>query len=297
MVMTDMNNLRRLGTRLRSSLRSFLALMKMTLSHSISGLFLIALAFIIVWGLWDIFRILPGFMQNHITQIANYDMPSDAMYGLAFSMRSIQFSIQNLILPAQTFVIFHALTDTIEAEDKTLMTQPVSSRVLSIARFLAAVSPMIICRLGLLVLAIITYSINIASVNLDFSLLLIQTMGIPIFVYLIHDVFLFSLAYLLGKLLRNPILGAVAAYMMFFPSPLSNYLDTIPVEGAGLRHSEFLVLYVFYQPIFNARYARSVWNLMGVPISALRTVVNIWIIGGILFIVMLTEIQRRILLR
>jgi hypothetical protein len=228
--------------------------------------------------------------------ISGSELPSMAVYGTARIVCSVIGALQVIMFPAALFIVFHGASSQIIEQERTVLVQPVSPRVLGAARVLVIMLPIILLRVMLITFGLGLYGLLLFQSNAEFVLLFLPTIWAPIVVAIVHDLFFYSMIFMLGRLLRHVILGIASVYLIYFPSDINNLLLQIP-SGVGLLSSELAVLFLFYSVLLPSRYSIPAWQNVGIAFSsreALSQVIGIWIAGAFLFAWLSIEITRRI---
>ena len=303
--MTAANRLRKAltnaGHELVLSIRSFITLVKLFLRASLARFPVLFLLVIAALGL--------GVMANSMwhelisydlaSYISGLELPSKAVYGTARIVGSVMGPLQVVMFPAALFIVFHGASSQIIEQERTVLVQPVSPRVLGAARVLVIMLPIILLRVMLITFGLSLYGLLLFQSNAEFVLLFLPTIWAPIVVAIVHDLFFYSMIFMLGRLLRHVILGLVSVYLIYFPSDINNLFYQIPsgdVPG-GLLHSEYAVLFLFYSVLQPSRYFYPAWQSGGGAFSGrevLSQIIGIWIAGAFLFAWLSIEITRRI---
>lgn len=159
--------------------------------------------------------------------------------------------------------------------------------------------PIILVRTALILIGFGLYSWRLFVSSPEFVCLLLPTVWAPVLVCMIHDLFLYSTVFLLSRILAHPVLGLAAAYLIYFPSFVSdalagNWADYVP---GGLLFSEPFVLYLFYSVLMPSQFSYVAWESeMGAEFvrSGLVQVLGIWIVGSFVFAWLAVEITRRL---
>lgn len=302
--MTAANRLRKAltnaGHELVLSIRSFITLVKLFLRASLARFPVLFLLVIAALGL--------GVMANSMwhelisydlaSWISGLELPSMAVYGTARIVCSVMGALQVVMFPAALFIVFHGASSQIIEQERTVLVQPASPRVLGAARVLVIMLPIILLRVMLITFGLGLYGLLLFQSNAEFVLLFLPTIWAPIVVAIVHDLFFYSMIFMVGRLLRHVILGIASVYLIHFPSPIpiNDLLLQIP-SGVGLLHSELAVLFLFYSVLLPSRYSIPAWQNVGIEFSsreALSQVIGIWIAGAFLFAWLSIEITRRI---
>ncbi len=286
------------GHELVLSVRSFITLVKLFLRASLARFPILFLLVIAALGL--------GVMANSMwyefisydlaSYISGLELPSKAVYGTARIVCSVMGPLQVVMFPAALFIVFHGASSQIIEQERTVLVQPASPRVLGVARVLVIMLPIILLRVMLITFGLGLYGLLLFQSNAEFVLLFLPTIWAPIVVAIVHDLFFYSMIFMLGRLLRHVILGIVSVYLIYFPSYINNLLLYIP-SGVGLLSSELAVLFLFYSVLLPSRYSIPAWGSVGCRFSsreALSQVIGIWIAGAFLFSWLSIEITRRI---
>ena len=290
------------GHELVLSVRSFITLVKLFLRASLARFPILFLLVIAALGL--------GVMANSMwyefisydlaSYISGLKLPSKAVYGTARIVCSVMGPLQVVMFPAALFIVFHGASSQIIEQERTVLVQPVSPRVLGVARVLVIMLPIILLRVMLITFGLGLYGLLLFQSNAEFVLLFLPTIWAPIVVAIVHDLFFYSMIFMLGRLLRHVILGIVSVYLIYFPSYINNlllfHIPSGDVPG-GLLHSELAVLFLFYSVLLPSRYSIPAWGSVGIRFSSrevLFQVIGIWIAGAFLFAWLSIEITRRI---
>ena len=288
------------GHELVLSVRSFITLVKLFLRASLARFPILFLLVIAALGL--------GVMANSMwyefisydlaSYISGLELPSKAVYGTARIVGSVMGALSVVMFPAALFIVFHGASSQIIEQERTVLVQPASPRVLGVARVLVIMLPIILLRVMLITFGLGLYGLLLFQSNAEFVLLFLPTIWAPIVVAVVHDLFFYSMIFMLGRLLRHVILGIVSVYLIIFPSYINNLLHQIPSGfSGGLLRSELAVLFLFYSVLLPSRYSIPAWGSVGIAFSsreALSQVIGIWIAGAFLFSWLSIEITRRI---
>ncbi len=196
------------------------------------------------------------------------------------------------------YVVFLGLSDRLIREDRTIITLPVGNGVLAIARLLAVIVPVLLARVTLVLLGLGAYLVLLSGSSSGFVVQFLFTVWAPVLVVLIHDLFLYTAVFLLGRILRNLILGVVAAYAIVFPTPINDFLYNgifARVPG-GVLDSETAVLYLFYSVMQPSQYAYTGWQAaLGTDFATtqLAGVFSLWVLGAVLLLPVAVAVVRR----
>jgi len=303
--MTAANRLRKAltnaGHELVLSIRSFITLVKLFLRASLARfpvLFLLVIAALglgaMAISMW--YELISYDLASYISGL---ELPSMAVYGTARIVCSVIGALQVVMFPAALFIVFHGASSQIIEQERTVFVQPASPRVLGVARVLVIMLPIILLRVMLITFGLGLYGLLLFQSNAEFVLLFLPTIWAPIVVAVVHDLFFYSMIFMLGRLLRHVILGIASVYLIYFASPINDLFYQIPsgyVPG-GLLHSELSVLFLFYSVLQPSSYSYPAWQSIGCRFSSrevLFQVIGIWIAGAFLFAWLSIEITRRI---
>jgi len=291
------------GHELVLSVRSFITLVKLFLRASLARfpfLFLLVIAALglgaMAISMW--YELISYDLASYISGL---EVPSMAVYGTARIVCSVIGALQVVMFPAALFIVLHGASSQIIEQERTVLVQPASPRVLGVARVLVIMLPIILLRVMLITFGLGLYGLLLFQSNAEFVLLFLPTIWAPIVVAVVHDLFFYSMIFMLGRLLRHVILGIVSVYLIHFPSPsyindLFLYIPSGEVPG-GLLHSELSVLFLFYSVLQPSSYSYPAWQSIGCSFGsreALSQVIGIWIVGAFLFAWLSIEITRRI---
>ncbi len=291
------------GHELVLSVRSFITLVKLFLRASLARFPFLFLLVIAALGLGAMAISMWHELISYdlASYISGSELPEMAVYGTARIVCSIMGPLQVVMFPAALFIVFHGASSQIIEQERTVLVQPASPRVLGAARVLVIMLPIILLRVMLITFGLGLYGLLLFQSNAEFVLLFLPTIWAPIVVAIVHDLFFYSMIFMVGRLLRHVILGIASVYLIHFPSPIhiDDLFHQIPsgdVPG-GLLHSELAVLFLFYEVLQPSRYSHPAWENVGIAFSsreALIQVIGIWIAGAFLFAWLSIEITRRI---
>ena len=283
------------------AVKSFVTLSSMYVRESLTRL---PFLWMLVVFLFGIGALLVGFFRepeasDMVGFISRLQLPEQAIYGAAIVIARVVMPLVGIQLLALIYVVFQGASHGIREQEKSIMTQPVSPRVIGAARVLVTTMPIILVRTTLILIGFGLYSWRLSVSSPDFVLMLLPTVWAPVLVCMIHDLFLYSAMFFLSRMLAHPVLGLAATYLIRFPSFINdalatNWADYVP---GGLLSSEPVVLFLFYSVLMPSQFSYIAWqSQIGSEFvrSGLVQVLSIWIAGSFLFAWLAVEITRRL---